>query len=704
MPPQTVPQDSYGEALAQIQDYGLELDALDASGTLHRVRHRDDKQGRKDGWYVAHEFVASTGQVIIAGAYGWWKDQGGPYRIRMRAVGLSQAERQALQRRRREVEAAAKRARQNKAREAARRAAEIWQACPEMGASDYLQAKRVRAFGLRFSRGTVVVPMRGAGGRLVGLQFIDGDGAKRFLTGTAKQGSFHLIGLPEPGGVLALAEGYATAASVHLATGWPCAAAFDAGNLEPVAKALSATYPGCRFVVCGDDDHATQGNPGRAMALRAAESVRGIALFPHFAGEPGTDWNDLSVREGADTVKRQLEHGIAEHDGSEPPSPPGGGGSETGFGFDLGVLLAYFTVIYTTETVYDGRYGRILPLSSLRVAAGKSLVRIWLEHPCRRMVTPEDVVFDPSLPIPALRRVSGDDPADPQHGKVNLFRGMPHLPKEGRCARLLELLYYLCGESDNVFDWVLKWTAYPLQHLGAKMRTAIIMHGPEGTGKNTFWGAVREIYGEYGCQISQNELESQFNGWSSRKLFVIGNEVVSRKEMYHQKGRLKNMITEPEWAINEKMLPVRMEANHANFVFFSNTIQPATPDADDRRYLVIWTPPKLDDAFYREVGREIDAGAVQALYHYLLQYDIGDFDEHAKPIMTDAKQDLIETSMRSQESFYKAWIAGELPVAFQPCLHTDLYWAYRKWCDRYGERFVGSEIEFRTQLKKRPDR
>ncbi|MEA3278873.1 MAG: hypothetical protein U9Q81_26985, partial [Pseudomonadota bacterium] len=69
---------------------------------------------------------------------------------------------------------------------------------------------------------------------------------------------------------------------------------------------------------------------------------------------------------------------------------------------------------------------------------------------------------------------------------VNLFRGWPVVPREGRCERLLELLYYLCGESDNVFDWVLRWTAYPLQHPGAKMRTAILMHGPEGTGKNTF--------------------------------------------------------------------------------------------------------------------------------------------------------------------------------------------------------------------------
>ncbi len=677
----------------QLAEYGLEIEQVDTSGVLQRVRHRDDKPGKRDGWYVAHELATAGGRVLVVGVYGWHRDGGCPekgFRLKSSGQGLSGAERQELQRRRREAEQAARAARRKKAAEAARRAGEIWDKLPELGGSEYLKRKQVRAFGLRFSRGSVVVPLRTARGRLVGLQFISGEGAKKFLTGTAKQGAYHLVGEPKPGKRLAVAEGYATVATVHRATGWACAAAFDAGNLEAVCLALREAYPRSALVVCGDDDRHTAGNPGRTKAQRAAESAGGLALFPRFAGDEGTDWNDLQTSVDLDEVKRQLSEALSAAP-REAPAPPGGGGGED-FPFDLGILLREYALVYGTETVFDARVGRVIALSGLRAAAGKGLVRIWQEHPDRRLVMPENVVFDPA----------GE--ADPAR-TVNLFRGWPMRPRKGACVKLLELLYYLCGESDNLFDWILKWVAYPLQRPGAKMTTAIIMHGMEGSGKNTWWGVVRRIYGEYGVQITQSEMDSQFNGWASGKLFVIGNEVVSRQELYHHKGRLKTWISEDEWPINEKMLPVRMEGNHANFVFLSNALQPATPDPEDRRYLVVWTPPAMPDAgFYAEASNEGKGDGAAALYYYLLHYALGDFNPHTKPIPTLAKDELIEASMESHERFFRQWKAGELQVAWRPCKSLQLYRAYRRWCDERGERVPAPERIFSSAMAKRMPR
>lgn len=81
--------------------------------------------------------------------------------------------------------------------------------------------------------------------------------------------------LAELGGdaVILVAEGYTTAASLHMATGLSVAVAFDAGNLLHGCKALHAL-----LVVCGDDDAATQArtgcNAGRAKAEAAAHAVR----------------------------------------------------------------------------------------------------------------------------------------------------------------------------------------------------------------------------------------------------------------------------------------------------------------------------------------------------------------------------------------------------------------------------------------------
>ena len=101
------------------------------------------------------------------------------------------------------------------------RARRIFEKLPDSGTSEYLKRKGVRAYGLRFSRGSIVVPVRDERGDLVGLQFIDGEGAKKFLTGTAKRGAWHWVGELGNRGPVAIAEGYATAATIHEATGWP---------------------------------------------------------------------------------------------------------------------------------------------------------------------------------------------------------------------------------------------------------------------------------------------------------------------------------------------------------------------------------------------------------------------------------------------------------------------------------------------------
>jgi putative DNA primase/helicase len=355
-------------------------------------------------------------------------------------------------------------------------------------------------------------------------------------------------------------------------------------------------------------------------------------------------------------------------------------------------MLDGYSLIYSTDTAFDGERRMIVGLGPLRAAAGKALVREWLEHPARRTVLPDEVGFDPA----------GEDP----RLKCNLWGGWPTVPQSGRCERLLELVEYLCNHNPaqqrELSAWLLKWIAYPIQHPGAKMQTAVLMHGPEGTGKNTLFGAVRKIYGRYAVQFSQVELESNFNGWASGKLLGIGNEVVSRTELYHIQGRLKSMITEPEWVINEKMLPARSEQNHCNFVFFSNRIDIAKLDHGDRRYCVIWTPPALSARFYAEVAEELRNGGVEALHHYLLHLPLGDFSPHTKPPETSAKQDLVELGMDSTERFYRDWTLGHLELPAVACRSEDLYAAYRSWTAREGIGKPAQKQTLLTAIGKRP--
>lgn len=139
---------------------------------------------------------------------------------------------------------------------------------------------------LMFKRGSIAVPLCDSEGRLWSLQAINEQGTKLFPKYGRKSGCFHLLGdVAVLDRVLAIAEGYATAASVHMALGCPVAVAIDAGNLLAVARALRGWHPERRLLICGDDDPTVTENPGRTKAEAAAREVGAVVAFPMMPGE-----------------------------------------------------------------------------------------------------------------------------------------------------------------------------------------------------------------------------------------------------------------------------------------------------------------------------------------------------------------------------------------------------------------------------------
>jgi putative DNA primase/helicase len=338
-------------------------------------------------------------------------------------------------------------------------------------------------------------------------------------------------------------------------------------------------------------------------------------------------------------------------------------------------MFKRFTLIYPTDQVFDHHERVLARIGHLRHAFGRNVKR-WLESPKREMINLKDIIFDASAP-----------PGGLVAGTINLFHGFPLKPKKGDCEILMDLFIYICKDKE-VLDFVLKWIAYPLQHPGTKMQTAIIMHGDEGTGKSFLWReVVARIYGEYAGVIGQAELESQFNPWASKKLMLIAEEVVSRAELNSHKGKLKHLVTGGDILINDKNVPLRPEKNQANFVFLSNEIQPNKLDHTDRRYCVIYTPPPLGKEFYEEAAQCIRNGGVEAFYHYLMNLDLTGFGPHTKPPLNDDKRELVEISMSAEELFFNEWREGSLSVPFMTCTTEQVYQCFSRWCTKAGYKF-----------------
>lgn len=303
------------EFAAKLADLGLDLKGSlpELDGRMHRVPLLGKNGRGQDGAYCLH------GDGVPA---GWAQNHVTGEKVKLVATGVAlspeERERQQREREARLQAAAAERARQQDV--AARRCQGMWAGFNEVVSHPYLTVKGVEPYGLKVDQiqNNLIIPLRTVEGELRGFQAISPDGQKAFAFGVQKRGNFHLISVPgqELGkGEILLCEGYATGASLHMASGRPVAVAFDSGNLMPVAEALRAKYPQAALTICADNDHAVMrdGKPynvGHEKARLAAEKVAAKVLLPKLTAKEKaqglTDFNDLHKSRGLAEVKKQL--------------------------------------------------------------------------------------------------------------------------------------------------------------------------------------------------------------------------------------------------------------------------------------------------------------------------------------------------------------------------------------------------------------
>ncbi|CAI8707721.1 Prim-Pol domain-containing protein [Pseudomonas sp. IT-196MI5] len=352
-----------------------------------------------------------------------------------------------------------------------------------------------------------------------------------------------------------------------------------------------------------------------------------------------------------------------------------------------------YVYIDGTKDVWDREKKRRIAEGAVKMALGDTYP-LWLNSSERRTVDVEHIVFDPTM---------SKDPAV----YINTFDGLPLEPvrDDDACANLRWLISFLCNHDEAATQWLTRWLAYPLQHLGAKMDTAVLMHSiMEGSGKSLlFADALGMLYGQYAATVGQTQLESNFNAWQSRKLWSVFEEVVSRDQRYNQVGKIKHLITGKTVRMESKFINGWEEANHMNAVFLSNEILPWPISDSDRRMLVMWPMETLPVERQKAIGLELEQGGVAALYGWLLSIDLGDFNQRTRPPSTDARERLVALSRAGWQTFLHLWQTSELGNGlWGPCLSTDLYALFLEWCQRNKEHtmsqtkfslFISSAVE-----------
>ena len=141
--------------------------------------------------------------------------------------------------------------------------------------------------------------------------------------------------------------------------------------------------------------------------------------------------------------------------------------------------------------------------------------REWIKWKARRTYT--RLAYEPG------------QPEDMANGSFNTWRKPSVVPVKPP-ARVLKMYHtfiaYLFANEPQVIEWFHQWVAYPLQHPGTKMYSALLLHGPrQGTGKSLLGELIGACYGENFKIVERDQIYQPFNSWVLNTQFVLGDEI-----------------------------------------------------------------------------------------------------------------------------------------------------------------------------------
>lgn len=459
----------------------------------------------------------------------------------------------------------------------------------------------------------LVIPAYKAG-LLVGMQRIWADGSKNFLKNAPYAGAYFLIGDPATSQKIMIAEGYATGASVHMATGFPVIVTFNDTNMLNVFQYWKKTLPPeTVFTICADNDESGAG-------LAAAKKCKGavIRMCP-----VATDYNDLHVAQGLQAVKEAIfppviERSTAQYDVSQSDYEQRGWWDDWVYINHEDKFYSLATHMRYSITAFNLQNGKLVPESdkggkgtASSMVTNDSLVRVVAKAVYAPNV--DEVIFKDNN----LECVNVFNPK-------TLPKAAAEYTQAGRDAidMIRNHIFYICNCNEEHTALMLNWIAWQLQRKGEKILWCPVIQGVEGTGKSFFADLLEHLLGHENINtVAPREVLSQFNGWATNACVSVLSEIrLVNQDRYEAVNALKPLITDQVVQINIKNVPAYNVRNVTNYICMTNFKDAIPVTATDRRWWILYSDYDTLDDFLQRASPDDADGYFMRLYNALRGY------------------------------------------------------------------------------------
>lgn len=544
----------------------------------------------------------------------------------------------------------------------------------------YVKLKKMRSedcyigsvpeFGGKLS---LVIPIRTHDGVVVGYQAIDteqdsGDKfQRRNNRGFDKSGVAVSLASKSVGDLAGkksyLVEGWATGLAL-INSGFHAVWMLDANHLAQNAKRLAATYPDVEFIVAADNDEA---------GIKAAKESGLAWVVPP---EDGQDFWDLYATEGSLGVIQatqsvidakaiapqrhavtcsQMESVVYEQPNAVANGQRNQGKLQIGLGgrFDFKdwiyittdeVFRNIRTGVENRKPAFDLAYSQFVPKHIDGQVKASDYVVKYLQQ-----------VVERSIYLPSKGEVfSAGKSSKVMCCNRYITANIPDVPDDWKGHQSWQLLdKHLKLLLPDDWKLLLQWMAHNVQLTGEKIRWAPLIKGAEGDGKSTLGYALSAVMGyENVSIINPEEIIGNFTGWSDNAAVGVIEEIkIPSAKKQEVMNKLKPVITNSQISVERKGKDSYNAPNCCNYIALTNHEDAISIDHRDRRWAVLFTPYETRDDVDAAMGGDYfsvlyeaidnNAGAIRG---WLLNVDLTGFDALKPPSMTQAKQQMIQSS------------------------------------------------------------
>ncbi|MCB1783733.1 MAG: hypothetical protein KDI13_07015 [Alphaproteobacteria bacterium] len=284
----------------------------------------------------------------------------------------------------------------------------------------------------------------------------------------------------------------------------------------------------------------------------------------------------------------------------------------------------------------------------------------------------------------------GIKPEDEPEEILNLWQGWPlrtdivnDSSSEPEDCRLFlnHMLYNVCGGDHNVYIYLLGWMADALLNSQRTSEVAIVLQGPQGSGKSLWAKCFMEFFCPHILTLNRpDQVAGSFNKHLQDKCIVFADEAFFAGNKQHA-ATLKTLVMDNEIFIHPKGVDGFMAKKCFRMIIASNDEHVIRAEIDDRRYLVLNVDAgenNQNSEYFGAIVDEWENGGKQALFQWLRgrywqqELETGAWDVRLRP-----KTKGLQTQKNLSLPLYQAMVHqmlhdGELPELFDANTNTGM--------------------------------